>query len=136
MKSNNKIKYVVYQKQIYSFYYKIPTSPSLLQNRVFKNKNSFPRTPIFRQSPSHHQHDSKPNKNSKFKSPMSNDQSLSLMPCSSKTMKLTYPLNTKVHNMFKTKLASYNITTPKPFKPDNVPINVMVVVIIRSQILE
>ncbi len=38
--------------------------------------------------------------------------------------------------MFKTKLTNYNITTSKPFKPNNVPINVMVVVIIHSQVLE
>jgi hypothetical protein len=53
---------------------------------VFKNENPFPIIPIFGQSPSHHQHHSKLNKNSKFKPPISNDQSLSLMPCSSKTM--------------------------------------------------
>jgi hypothetical protein len=33
--------------------------------------------------------------------------------------------------MFKTKLASYNVT-PKPLKPDNVPINVVVDVTIRN----
>ncbi len=49
-----------------------------------KNEFHFPRTPTFGQSPSHHQHDSKPNKNSKFKPLMSNDQSLSVMPCTSK----------------------------------------------------
>ncbi len=38
--------------------------------------------------------------------------------------------------MFKTKLTNYNITTSKSLKPNNVPINVMVVVIIHSQVLE
>ncbi len=59
---------------------------SYSQNCVFKNQYPFPRTPIFEQSPSHYQHDSKLKKNSKFKSPMSNGQSLSLTLCSSKTM--------------------------------------------------
>jgi hypothetical protein len=68
------------------FYYQVPTSISLIKKKVSKNENPFPITPIFGQSASHYQYDSKLNKNSKFKPPMSNDQSLSLMPCSSKTM--------------------------------------------------
>ncbi len=57
-----------------------------LHDSVSKNENPFPRTSFFGQSLNHHQHDSKLNKNSKFKPPMSDDQSLSLMFCSSKTM--------------------------------------------------
>jgi hypothetical protein len=68
------------------FCYKILHLFSLFQNCVSKNEYPFPVTFICGQSPSHHQHDSKRNKNSKFKLPMSNDQSISLMPCSSKTM--------------------------------------------------
>jgi hypothetical protein len=71
---------------IYSFGYKVPTSAPLFQNCVSKNENPCPITFIFGQFPSHHQHDSKPNKNSKFKPLMSNDQSLSLMSCSFKIM--------------------------------------------------
>jgi len=73
----SKIEYVV-------FYYKILHLFSLLQNCVSKNEYPFPRISIFVKSPSHHQHDSKQSKNSNFKPSMSNDQSLSLMPCSSK----------------------------------------------------
>jgi hypothetical protein len=73
MKSNNKIKFVVYKNISCSFCYKVPTSISLPQNYVSKNGYPFPRTPIFGQSPSHYQHDSKLDNNSNFKPPMSND---------------------------------------------------------------
>jgi hypothetical protein len=77
---------VVYKK--YSLYFLLPSTYIYFINKknVSKNENPFPITPIFGQSASHYQYDSKLNKNSKFKPPMSNDQSLSLMPCSSKTM--------------------------------------------------
>ncbi len=40
----------------------------------------------------------------------------------------------EVHNMFRTKHFSYNaMTTPKPPKINNVPINVIVVITTRSQ---
>jgi len=86
MKSNKKIKSVVFKKKtefvVFATKY---LHLSLFQNCVFKNEYPFLIFPIFEQSSSHHQHDSKLNKNSKFKPPMSNDQPLSLMPCSSKT---------------------------------------------------
>jgi len=72
-----KIEYVVFfTNYLLYHYFKI----------VSKNENPFPKIPILGKSPNHHQHDSKLNNNSKFKPQMSNDQSLSLMPCSSKIM--------------------------------------------------
>jgi len=59
---------MVFQTKICSLWYKVPTFISLFQNCVSKNVLHFPRTPSFGLSPSHHQHESKPNKNLKFKS--------------------------------------------------------------------
>jgi hypothetical protein len=73
IKSNSKIKFVVYQKQSLKFLLQNTYIYHYSKNRVFKNENPFLRTPIFGQSLSQHQHDSKPNKNSKFKPPMPND---------------------------------------------------------------
>jgi len=50
----------------------------------------FLELPPLGKSPNHHQHESKFNKNSKFKLPMSNDQSLSVMHVHPKTMYFTY----------------------------------------------
>jgi len=81
---NNKSKFVISHNKICNFL-QVPTYLIKLQNYVFMNVLHFPITPTFGQSPSHHQHEStKLNKNSKFKSPMSNDLSLSIMPYKSK----------------------------------------------------
>ncbi len=51
------------------------------------------------------------------------------------TLSPKWGCDAEVNNMFKTKLVS-SITTPKPLKPDNVRVNVVVTITIHNQQLK